>query len=226
MSWSSIAASAPARLDPGNDEARQWLQDELARSPYQDTRDPLQRALDALVNWLSDLIDGAQAPTDPLPTFVAGIVAVVLVALAAYALRFVRRTARRDGGGPEAVLGEERLTAEQFRERAARHLADGRYAACLLDALRAIASGAVERTLLEDAPSLTAHEIATRLTLAFPAHAQELRWAADRFDEVAYGDAEAGRAEAERLLVLDRSLASARPDRVAAGSRTPIGALP
>lgn len=211
----------PARLDPGNDEARSWLRDELAKPAYRDTRDPLQRAMDAIENWLTDLLSGAQAPSNPLPTLVAVLVALALVALGVYALRFVRRTERRQGDGPAAVLGDEHLTAAQFRARAEDALVQQRYGDCVLDAVRAVAAGAVERTLLEDAPSLTALEIATRLATTFPDHARELRTAADRFDAVAYGHQDAARADAEQLLALERALAGARPVR--AGVEPSVG---
>jgi hypothetical protein len=109
------------------------------------------------------------------------------------------------------VLGGAILTAAQYRARAQQALLQERYAACVLDLLRAIARDAVERTLLEDAPSLTAHEIAARLATAFPAAGDELRWAADRFDAVAYGEADATRSDAERMVALDRTIAAARP---------------
>ena len=215
----------PSRLDPGNDEARTWLRDELAKPAYRDTRDPLQRAMDALEEWLTDLLSGAHAPTDPVPTIVAIVVALALVALVVYTLRFVRRTERRRGGGPEAVLGDERLTAAQFRARAEKALTELRYGDCVLDALRAVAAGAVERTLLEDAPSLTAHEISTRLATTFPASAPGLRQAADRFDAVAYGEQDASRTDAEQLLAREREVAAARPVRphVEASAKQPVG---
>lgn len=211
MSLLLTVAASPGRLDPGNAEARQWLRDELAKAAYRDTRDPLQRAVDAVVDWLVRLLSGAQGPTRPLPTIVAAVVAVGLVALVAYTLRFVRRTARLRGTGQDTVLGDQRLTAADLRARAAHAFGEGRYAACLLDAVRTIARGGVERTLLEDSPSLTAHEIADRLAVSFPTWAPDLRWAAGRFDAVAYGDASASREDAERVLQLEASLRHARP---------------
>lgn len=221
MSLSALAATLPARLDPGNGEARRWLEQELADPAYRDTRDPVRRALAAFERWLEDLLSGVSGPDDPLPSVVAGVVALALLALAVFALRHVRRRGRLSEDSPPPVLGTERLTAAQYRERARGALAQGRYAACVLDAVRAIASGAVERTLLEDAPSLTAHEIATRLSAVFPSHADRLRAAADRFDAVAYGEQEATRAEAESLLALETELAAARPRQA---DRTPLGA--
>ena len=206
-------AALPGRLDPGNAEASAWLHAELAKAAYRDTRDPLQRAIDAIVDWFIRLLAGAEGPTRPLPTLVAGLVAVGLVALVAYLLRFVRRTPRRRGEEQGNLLGGERLTAADLRTRAQRAFEESRYAACLLDAMRAIARGCVERTLLEDSPSLTAHEIAERLAEVFPVQAQELRWGAARFDAAAYGGASASRAEAERLLQAEVAVREARPVR-------------
>jgi hypothetical protein len=207
----TTVAALPARLDPGNGEARRWLEQELSDPAYRDTRDPVQRALDALQRWLVDLLSGVSGPDDALPSVVAGIVVLALLMLAVLALRHVRRGQRLREDEPLPVLGAERLTADEYRERARRAFAEGRYAACVLDALRAVASSAVERTLLEDAPSLTAHEIASRLSSVFPDHADGLHRAADRFDAVAYGDEDATHEQAQALLDLDARVAAARP---------------
>jgi hypothetical protein len=222
-------AALPGRLDPGNAEAAAGLRAELAKAAYRDTRDPLQRALDAIADWFFRLLSGVDGPTRALPTFVAAVVAVGVVALVAYLLRFVRRTPRRRGEDLDSPLGGERLTAAELRTRAQRAFDETRYAACLLDAMRAIARGCVERTLLEDSPSLTAHEIAERLAGVFPAQAGELRWAATRFDAVAYGGADASRAEAERLLWVEAAVRGARPVRHRAEDESrglPVGAAP
>lgn len=213
MSFPGGMRSVPTRLDPSNDQARAWLLHELAKPPYRDTRDPLTRALQALEQWLFKLLSGSQVRVDPLPTTVGVVVAVLLVVLVAYLMRTVRRTARGPGPASTLVLGDERLTADQYRLRARRAFDEQRYAACVLDVLRAVAQGAVERTLLDDAPSLTAHEITSRLARVFPEASVELRWAADRFDAVAYGHQPATRGDASRLLELDRRLADLRPAR-------------
>lgn len=212
MSLAGLVGTAPSRLDPGNDQARSWLLQELSKPPYRDPRDPFTRAIQAFEQWLFDLLNGVHVEVHPLPTFVAVLVAVLLLVLLVFVLRFVRRTPR--GPTPaSAVLGDERLSADQYRDRARRAFDRQRYAECVLDVLRAIAQGAVERTLLDDAPSMTAHEIGTRLSGVFPTAAAELRWAADRFDAVAYGHLTASRADATRLLDLDRNLADLRPAR-------------
>jgi hypothetical protein len=209
----------PTRLDPSNDQARSWLLHELAKPPYRDTRDPFTRALQALEQWLINLLSGSHVHVTPLPTIVAILVAALLVVLIAYLMRFVRRTARGPRATSTAVLGDERLTADQYRFRARHDFDEQRYAECVLDVLRAIAQGAMERTLLEDAPSLTAHEIGGRLARVFPEASAELQWAADRFDSVAYGHERATRDDASRLLELDRTLADRRPGRLVPSPR-------
>ena len=214
MSLAGLVGTAPSRLDPGNDQARSWLLQELSKPPYRDPRDPFTRAIQAFEQWLFNLLNGIHVEVHPLPTFVAVLGAVLLLVLLVFVLRFVRRTPRGPRAASPAVLGDERLSADQYRERARRAFDGQRYAECVLDALRAIAQGAVERTLLDDAPSMTAHEIGTRLSRVFPTAATELRWAADRVDAVAYGHLTASRADATRLLELDRNLADLRPARL------------
>jgi hypothetical protein len=203
-------ADLTGRLDPGNAEARRWLEEELSSAADRERTDPLQRLIDAIERGLDSLLSADPSSVAVLPSTAAGVVTALVVGLLLFSLRWVRRE-RRAPGAPEAVLGVERLTAAAFRERAAAALREGRYAAAVTDAMRAVAAGGAERTLLDDAPSLTAHEVALRLATPFPASAAELAWAADAFDAVVYGHREVGRPEAERLLALDRSIAATRP---------------
>ena len=211
MPLAAVAAHAAARLDPGNEEARRWLEDELSSAVYREHNDPIQRLLDAIERFIDALLRADPSTAGALPSVVAGAVTAVVVALLLLSLRYVRRDGRHVGADAAAVLGGERLTASRFRERSALALREGRYAAAVVAAMRAIAQGASERTLLDEAPSLTAHEIALRLREPFPDHGDDLHWAADLFDEVAYGRHEPARAHAERIVALDTALAAARP---------------
>jgi hypothetical protein len=206
----ATAGSIAARLDPSNGEARQWLEAELAKAAYQDHRDPLTRLLDAVERFFSELLASGIGASRPLPALAAGLVTALLLGLVLFSLRYVRRSHRLQNRGPERVLGGERLTGAQFRARAERALGEGRYADAVLDGVRALAQGAIERTVLDDIPSLTAHEIADRLGVAFPSHVSELGWAAGRFDEVAYGSDPATRDDAKRVLQLESALARTR----------------
>jgi hypothetical protein len=214
-----VSGHVGARLDPGNGEARRWLEEELSRPAYREHNDPIARLLAAIERFIDSLLNADPSAGGALPAGIAGLVTAGLVALVLFALRHVRREARRgDVGGP-ALLGEERLTAEQFRERSRRALDEGRYAAAVLDAMRAIAQGAAERTLLDDAPSLTAHEVGLQLAASFPAQRDELAWAADLFDAVAYGHHTPERSQAEDLLALEATLRRTRP-----ATRQPVAA--
>ncbi|SES42425.1 protein of unknown function [Pedococcus cremeus] len=213
------ALHVAARLDPGNGEARRWLEEELSRPAYHEHNDPIARALAALERFIDSLLNADPSAGGALPAGIAGLVTAGLVALVLFALRHVRREARRgDVGGP-ALLGEERLTAEQFRERSRRALDEGRFADAVLDAMRATAQGAAERTLLDDAPSLTAHEVGLQLAVPFPEHRDELARAADLFDAVAYGHHAPEREQAEHLLALEATLRRTRP-----ATRQPVAA--
>jgi len=219
MIAASAAVALAARLDPGNGEARRWLEEELSRPAYREHNDPIARLLAAIERFIDNLLNADPSAGGALPAGIAGLVTAALVALALFALRHVRREARRrDVGGP-ALLGEERLTAEQFRERSRRAVDEGRFAEAVLDAMRAIAQGAAERTLLDDAPSLTAHEVGLQLVAPFPAHRDELARAADLFDAVAYGHHAPAREQAEHLLALEDTLRRTRPQ-----NRQPVGA--
>lgn len=206
----AAVADAAARLDPGNDQARRWLEEELSSAAYREHTDPLQRLLDAVGRALDNLLSVDPSSAGALPSAAAGVVTALVVGLLVFSLRSVRRE-HRAPQTPDTVLGGERLTASAFRERAATALHQGRYAAAVVDAMRAVAQRAAERTLLDDAPSQTAHEVALRLAHPFPAQADGLRWAADVFDAVAYGNHDASRADAERILALDSEVAATRP---------------
>ena len=92
----------------------------------------------------------------------------------------------------------------------------------MLEAYRAIARSAVERTLLDDLPGRTAHEVAVALVPVFPASAASLATAADVFDAVRYGRRAARVESARDRLALDAALATTRPvlpDPATAGLR-------
>ncbi|AZG46978.1 DUF4129 domain-containing protein [Gordonia insulae] len=201
-----------AGLTPSNDEARDWLERELAKPRY-GTSEPglLERIGRAIEDWLDSVLSSITGTSTPLPGFVAAIVAIALLALGLYLLRFVRRTPRAAKQSTASVLGGHDLTADEFRRRAQVACTDGQFDVAVLDGMRAIARRALERTLLPDAPSLTAHEVAIGLAGFFPASAHRLSVAAAVFDEVAYGGRRATSAQAQEILDLDGELSSTRP---------------
>jgi hypothetical protein len=209
------AGPASPPLDPTVDEARAWLSRELSSAAYADDRSLLQRLLDWVDQQLSGIDGQVAAPGWSLPV----VLVVLTLVVAAILLVAVRRspTAPRTGtvGG---VLVESHLTAADYRARAEAALARDDVAAATADAFRAIAASAAERTLLDDVPARTAHEIGSTLALVFPGDAGAVRGAADLFDRVVYGRVPVGAADARGVLDLDARLRATRPALAAAPS--------
>lgn len=200
----------PADVSPSPDEARRWVADELAKDEYQDRRSLLQRFFEWLTDRLNDVQGQPGSNGVSLPSFViAGLVVVLIVVLGYFATKIRRE--RRIVTARVAVLGDSTLTADQLRDRAASAMAEQRWGDAVLDYTRAIARDADSRTLLTDAPSLTAHEIGRQLAAVFPDHVDPLSRSMDLFDAVAYGDLDATRADADTVRAADELLRRARP---------------
>ncbi len=203
-------SGVPADLSPSPDEAHGWVVQELSKDEYQDRRSLLQRFFQWLMERYQDLQGHQGGGGVSLPSFViAGLVVVVLVILGYFATRIRRE--RRTVTSSATVLGDSTLTADQLRARAAIAMAAQRWDGAVLDYTRAIARDADRRTLLADAPSLTAHEIGRQLAAVFPDHVGQLTRAMDLFDAVAYGDLVATRADADAVRAADEVLRRARP---------------
>lgn len=199
-------------LDPDRDEARRLLEEELSSGGYQVQESFVSRAW----RWFTDLIPDLSLPGQlpPWATWVVlGVVLVAVLAVLAFATRDRWRTARLTEHAPAgAVLEGARRTAAEHRSLARAALARGDEGAALLEAYRAITMSAIERTLLDDRPGSTAHEVALALAPLFPAEAPALGQAADAFDTVRYGERPAPPGRAQDVLDLDDRLARARPE--------------
>jgi len=211
--WSplmSLASWSPqGGLDPTPAEARRWLSDELSGPDYHDAW------LDSVIRWvleqLAKLLDGADNLANAgLSPVITALVAVAVVALLGWVLPKVRRdpvAARRDG----AVLVDPTITPSAYRSLAVQAFADGRYDDAVLDGFRAIAKDMSDRTLLDDSPGRTAHEVSHELAQPFPDHAGRLAQVANTFDAVRYGHRRATAEQAGRVMQLDAELIRTRP---------------
>jgi hypothetical protein len=205
-----LLGALPRDLDPSTEQARQWMSEELARSEYQDTRSLFQRLMDWLAERLADLqgTQGTGGVSLP-PLVITGVVVLIVVGIAFLLTRI--RVESRAVAERKTLLGNSALTAEQLRREAERALAENRFDDAVLAWTRAIARDAESRTLLPDAPSMTAHEVGTALAVAFPAHVDDIASTMDRFDAVAYGDQAASRDDALATRATDAALHGARP---------------
>ncbi len=217
VAWSArLAAEAPP-LDPSSPEAKRWAERELSELQYQEQRG----IIDRLIEWLMRNLDpgAADGPGLPAPLLwllLGALMAVVVVLV----VRTLRAEPRQKSKGDAEVFGSDVRTAAEHRDRARRALAAGDHDTAVLEAFRALARGGVERTLLDDLPGLTSHEVVAGLGRAFPDHVGALGDVADVFDETRYGDLAAGPDEAAAAVALDGELAAARPrlpDLVAPG---------
>ena len=212
--------SPPRGLDPSPPEARDWLEQELHGSNYQDPW------LDSVIRWIVEhvrtLFDSASnLANSAVSTVITVLVALVVIALLVWVLPKVRResgVARSDG----AVLEDMTITPRIYRDRAARAFKEGRYDDAALDGFRAIAKDMSDRTLLDDAPGRTAHEVSLALAQPFPDHADRLARAADTFDCVRYGHRLATADQAGEVQRLDAELVKTRPVLAA----SPLQGLP
>lgn len=203
--------SLPAELDPSGEQAQQWVQAELARSEYHDSRSLLARLLGWVQDQIAALQEGQTGPGVSLPPIALALVAVVLVAAVGYLLTKVR-VEQRTLAERRSVLGDSVATAETLRREGAAALEQGRYPDTVLAYTRAIARQGADRTLLTDAPSLTAHEVGMQLARAFPGHAAAIRRSMDLFDAVAYGGLDPSRADAESVRDTEETLRLTRPE--------------
>ncbi len=206
----SLLATDPP-IDPGTEEGRGWLQRELTKAEYNEPVSLLQQ----LTRWVNDLFNEVAGNAAASGTTLSKLMILVLIlgvgVLLGWFLPRIRR--ERSAAGPRdgGVLDEVGLSARDYRDRAQQALAGTRWDAALLDSYRAIATDSSERTLLDDVPGRTAHEIALALGRPFPDRGQQLVDAADQFDGVRYGGAHASEAEARGMQALDREVARARP---------------
>lgn len=203
--------STQGPLDPDRDEARRWLQDELDSGDYR-LEEPWWLRL---WQWVTDRLPdpAALGPLPPWTTWVVlGAVGVAVLAVVLFVTRDRWRTGRlATGGEAGSVLDGARRSAADYRAAARDALAAGRADEAVLEAYRAIAAGAIERTLLDDRPGRTAHEVAQELGQVFDEHATGLGRAGDAFDAVRYGGRSASEEQARAVLDLEAALATARP---------------
>jgi hypothetical protein len=204
-------------VDPGADQARELLVQELSKTKYQEA------APQEGPSWIDDFLDSVQRFLDSLggrETVPFWVVVLVIVGLAVIVVAFLvfgvpKLRAR------STIVDDELFEADDHRDAAAmRHDADaaakaGEWARATAERFRAIARSLHERALVSTTPGSTAHDVARRAARVLPEHLDALEGAADDFDAVRYlGDA-GDRARYERMVELDRALQRARPQTTA-----------
>ena len=207
-------------LHPDADTAREWLRQELLRREYRPNL--VQRMQD----WFQELLGKANGTgslgglSDTLLLGLTVLVALLLV----FVLSRLRRSAGADRA-PEAVFGDVRRTAAEHRRLARAAYDTGAWDDAVVEGMRALAAGLVERQLVDDVPAATAHEVTSLAAPRFPPYADRLKSAATAFDETRYGDHRATRERANAMLDLESALTGASPSH-GSDARGPVSAVP
>ncbi|HEY0188263.1 MAG TPA: DUF4129 domain-containing protein [Cellulomonas sp.] len=194
---------------PNADEAREWLQRELADPVYHERRSLLQRLLD----WLGSLFDGIK--TLPIGGPGAVVVVVLLLALVVLVAFWIAGPVRRSRRAPRptgGVLdGDDRRSADRLRADADAAAARGDWPAAVADRFRAVVRALEERAVLDERPGVTAHEAVEAAGARLPDLLDALRAAGRLFDDVVYGELAAGEQDDALMREVDRAVARARP---------------
>jgi hypothetical protein len=215
QSWSA----APGALFPDPDSARDWLSRELSRPEYQES------LLERFTRWFNGLLDAAsraagQGGLSPVVALVLLVLLVTGIALALSRLRANPAPATQD----PALFSDPRQTAAEHRRRAHAALEQEQWGMVVVESVRALAAGLVERGLVPEQSDVTAHEISDRAATLFPSHQRRLEAASRVFDETRYGDRAADERRARDVLALEGELAATVP--YDAGTHSPVRAVP
>lgn len=214
-----LLSMVPGALSPDPDTARRWLSQELSRPDYQES------LAERFTRWFNNLMDSifniaGPGGLDP-------VVGLVLLALLAggVALALSRLRANPTSGAPDAaVFSEARQSADEHRRRAHVALDQEQWAEAVVESVRALASGLVERGLMPEQSGVTVHEISQGAGTLFPSQLARLEETALLFDETRYGDRPADERQARAAVELERELATRNPEE--SGARAPVSAVP
>lgn len=209
--WSETFRRADIPVDPSAPEARQWLNEELAKAPYQAAKPTwFDRLSQAFFDWVQSLtVPSGEGLGAWLPLIVAVIVAALVVT--AFLIFGLPRLNRRSK--PTSVLfGEDdHRSADMMRKSALASATTGEWGRASEEMFRAIARGLFERTIVQLAPGTTAHDVAAAAATAFPGHRTQLVEAAVTFDQVRYLGTEGTEYGYTSLADLESALRGERP---------------
>lgn len=203
-------------VDPDADDARRWLQDELAKPEYRAAEPTwFDRLMKAIGDWIGELFSSGGGVPQPVVIAVVILVVVALVVIGLLVFGLPRLRRRRAASAPLFDDGDTRDLAE-LRRAAEAAAQRGDWPLAIEERFRAVVRGLVDRELVRVYPGSTAHGIADASAAPLPEFAAELAAGAALFDQVRYlgraGDAE-GYA---RLTALDEALWRTTPRPVAA----------
>ncbi|WP_394551259.1 DUF4129 domain-containing protein [Agromyces sp. MMS24-JH15] len=213
-------------VDPDAEEARRWLQEELAKPEYQAAQPTwFDRLMQSIREWLEGVLSGAGGIPTPWVVLVVVLVIAGLVVLGLLVFGVPRLRRRRAAVVPLFDDGDLR-DLRTLRRAAESAAAAGDWPLAIEERFRALVRGTVERELLRVDPGTTAHGFADAATRPFPGAADRLGSAADDFDAVRYLGAPGSREAYDGLTRLEADLAAATPAGAADAADDRFPAVP
>jgi hypothetical protein len=195
---------------PDRDTAREWLSSELQGPEYAERESLLARALNWLLERLSEIPLAGPALAGPqLGIMIAVIAAVVF--LIAWLVAGPVQLGRNRAGSAEVLGADDARTAAQMRAAAETAAASGDWRTAVVERFRAVVRSLEERVIIEPQAGRTAQEAAADAGQRLPDQAAGLRSGADLFDGVEYGDRVATAQDDAALRALDAEVTAAKP---------------
>lgn len=205
-------------VDPDAETARRWAEQELADPIYHQGESLLQ----VVLRWIQERLAEAQNALSTMngrsAAIVLGSVVIIGVVVTLLVVGPVRRNRRSQRSSVEVFVDDNRTVAE-LRRSADTLAAAGRWSEAVLDRFRALLRSLEERAVVDERPGRTAHEAAVQAAAVLPPCAADLHRASRMFDDVCYGDVEAGRDDDAWLRQVDDAVQNTRPVAAATGSR-------
>jgi hypothetical protein len=198
-------------VDPGHNQAQQWLVDELSKPQYAAAQPSwFDLLVQAIMGWFASLkITGGGAAQWPL---IVTVVVVIAAAIAAAYLIFGPPRLGRRSESPGALFGaDDNRNSASLRREADRAAAAGDWATATLEMFRCIARSLSERTLVAVLPGTTAHGFAVKAATPFPDFGERFRSVAEKFDAVRYLGAAGSESSYNEIAALEAALRLARP---------------
>ncbi len=195
---------------PDAEEGRRWAREELAGPGYE-RPGLVRRALE----WLFERLQTIPLPEGQGSSLLAGVLVLLVAALVGWALfRAGGPLARRRAAAPDAVFERRARSAAEHRAAADAAAAAGDWRTAVVERFRAVVRDLEENGVLAEQPGRTADETARTGGVQLPAVAADLHAAARLFDDVRYGDRDAGPAADATLRELDARARRARQGRL------------
>ncbi|WP_413335646.1 hypothetical protein ACH82I_04025 [Brevibacterium sp. GP-SGM9] len=221
----ALSALPDQRAVIDRDTGREWVERELSKSEYSENDlTPLEQIGRWLEGVWESLLGAALRGNSPWLLLLVVIVVAGIIALIVWRVRRVglRRTRVPLAAFDPVVAVPE---PEPWRRSAAAAAAAGDFRTAVVDQARAIFALLSLKQIVSLDSSSTASELSRTAGADLPEHASELRWVAEVFNELLFGEAsdDAGSGDAtttqhrpdpasntsySRLLDLDRSLSA------------------